>query len=82
MCFLLFFSKMIYSMRILPMTAQPPESQHNPHANSPALRSPAAAVPVINSAELLNGVREIRIRHGEEMYRLRLTKNDKLILHK
>jgi hemin uptake protein HemP len=36
----------------------------------------------ITSAELLRGAREILIRHGEESYRLRLTRNGKLILHK
>lgn len=64
------------------MTAQPSESQHNSDAHSPALQPPAADAPVVNSMDLLKGLREIRIRHGEEMYRLRLTKNDKLILHK
>ncbi len=36
----------------------------------------------LNSEELLQGNREIRIRHGEEIYRLRLTRNGKLILQK
>lgn len=36
----------------------------------------------IDSAELLEGQRELFIRHGAEIYRLRLTRNGKLILHK
>ncbi len=36
----------------------------------------------ISSAELLRGEKEIWIRHGEEIYRLRLTRSGKLILQK
>ncbi|PJK11363.1 hypothetical protein CO614_03745 [Lysobacteraceae bacterium NML120232] len=36
----------------------------------------------ISSAALLQGEREIVIRHGNEFYRLRHTRNDKLILTK
>ncbi len=36
----------------------------------------------INSSSLLLGEKEVLIVHGEETYRLRLTKNDKLILQK
>jgi hemin uptake protein HemP len=36
----------------------------------------------ISSEELLRGAKEIWIRHGEEMYRLRLTRSGKLILQK
>jgi hemin uptake protein HemP len=35
-----------------------------------------------DSRELLRGAREILIRHGGETYRLRHTRNDKLILTK
>jgi hemin uptake protein HemP len=34
------------------------------------------------SEALLQGQREVLIRHGEEVYRLRLTKQGKLILYK
>ncbi|MDA7950864.1 MAG: hemin uptake protein HemP [Pirellulaceae bacterium] len=34
------------------------------------------------SEELLKGSKEIEITHGSETYRLRLTRNGKLILHK
>lgn len=36
----------------------------------------------IDSARLLQGRNEILIRHGSEVYRLRHTRNDKLILTK
>lgn len=36
----------------------------------------------IESNALLRGTREILIRHGGEVYRLRHTRNDKLILTK
>jgi hemin uptake protein HemP len=36
----------------------------------------------ILSAELLSGQREVLIAHCQEVYRLRLTRNDKLILTK
>lgn len=43
---------------------------------------PAENVREIDSAELFQGDREVLIRHHGEVYRLRLTKNDRLILHK
>ncbi|MGH8076436.1 MAG: hemin uptake protein HemP [Lysobacter sp.] len=36
----------------------------------------------IDSNQLLHGTRELIIRHGGETYRLRHTRNDKLILTK
>ncbi len=42
----------------------------------------ASAMPVFDSVRLLQGGREIMIRHGDECYRLRHTRNDKLILTK
>lgn len=53
-------------------------------ATSAAAAEPAAspAVPVLDSRLLLNGGREVLIRHGDECYRLRHTRNDKLILTK
>ncbi len=36
----------------------------------------------LDSAELFRNRREVLIRHGGELYRLRLTKSGKLILHK
>jgi len=47
-------------------------------------RSEGAVVdfPVAESTALLNGHRELRIRHGSDTYRLRLTASGKLILTK
>ena len=36
----------------------------------------------VESGALLRGTRELLIRHGNEVYRLRHTRNDKLILTK
>ena len=36
----------------------------------------------IASSELLRGEAELLIRHGDEIYRLKLTRNGKLILQK
>jgi hemin uptake protein HemP len=36
----------------------------------------------VESNALLRGSREVLIRHGDEVYRLRHTRNDKLILTK
>ena len=41
------------------------------------------AMPAINSDELfIKGAREVKLFHGSEEYRLRITKNQKLILTK
>lgn len=45
------------------------------------LRGPAAGAE-LSSAQLLRGGREVVIRHGDQLYRLRHTRNDKLILTK
>ena len=37
---------------------------------------------LLDSTQLLNGQREILISHGDRLYRLRHTSNDKLILTK
>ena len=39
-------------------------------------------LPAVESAAILQGCRELMIRHGAEMYRLRLTASNKLILTK
>jgi hemin uptake protein HemP len=61
----------------------------HPHAPSHAVEHraverPAAPVDIveIDSKRLLQGHRELYIRHGDECYRLRHTRNDKLILTK
>ncbi|MGH8075963.1 MAG: hemin uptake protein HemP [Lysobacter sp.] len=42
----------------------------------------ASTTSEIASDDLLRGTRELLIRHGGEIYRLRHTRNDKLILTK
>ena len=39
-------------------------------------------VPALNIERLFDGFREVRLVHGCKEYRLRLTRNDKLILTK
>ncbi len=52
-------------------------------ANIPGDVDAAKTVPALNIEQLfVDGFREIRLFHGSEEYRLRLTKNDKLILTK
>ena len=54
-----------------------------PTASTPADEPVATpTMPVLDSRLLLNGGREVLIRHGDECYRLRHTRNDKLILTK
>ncbi|GDY08974.1 hypothetical protein LBMAG52_24600 [Planctomycetia bacterium] len=36
----------------------------------------------VASSELMRGENELLIRHGDELYRLKLTRNGKLILQK
>jgi len=43
-------------------------------------RSPES--PIIDSARLLADRKEVRINHGGRVYRLRVTRNGKLILNK
>lgn len=65
-------------------SAHPQSQTPAPHRSSdarPAAR-PAAATDEIDSSRLLQGQRELVIRHGSQCYRLRHTRNDKLILTK
>ena len=59
-----------------PLVLRGPGSGATPTADSDS------RIPVIDSAALLGGGRELLIRHGGECYRLRHTRNDKLILTK
>jgi hemin uptake protein HemP len=43
---------------------------------------PSARPPVVRTEQLFGAGREIIIKHGEEEYRLRITRADKLILTK
>jgi hemin uptake protein HemP len=51
------------------------EPNDSPPSGYPTLRE-------VNSQELMQGTREIIIRHGEEAYRLSVTRSGKLILRK
>lgn len=53
-----------------------------PAASAPSPVRRVSEAPEIDSARLLDGQREILIRHGNDCYRLRHTRNDKLILTK
>jgi hemin uptake protein HemP len=56
---------------------------HATHAERPSPGgNPTYPHDEVDSARLLRGQREILIRHGSETYRLRHTRNDKLILTK
>jgi hemin uptake protein HemP len=61
-----------------PHTPMPPARATDASAEPASLPTP----PVFDSAHLLQGEREVLIRHGGECYRLRHTRNDKLILTK
>ncbi len=60
------------------MTDTPRPADDDSAADLPA----TVAERVWNSAELLAGAQEVCIDHGGETYRLRLTRNGKLILQK
>ncbi len=57
---------------------QPPSNETPIPADGPREASPRE----YDSSELLQGEKEVLIRHAGEVYRLRLTRNDKLILQK
>lgn len=66
---------------------EPNADIHRLHSTPHAPRSTASITAAgsgtqIDSAALLRGSREVLIRHGGEVYRLRHTRNDKLILTK
>lgn len=62
------------------LAARPP---HPPLPVTRPERAPATpALPEVESLRLLQGQREVLIRHGNDCYRLRHTRNDKLILTK
>lgn len=52
-----------------------------PNAADEAAETPAVT-PHWHSEELLKGTKEVLIQHGTETYRLRLTRQGKLILYK
>jgi len=52
---------------------EPPQGDHSTPPHRPR---------EITSQELLRGEREVLISHGDQLYRLKLTRSGKLILHK
>ncbi len=60
------------------MMAEPEQSDRPAESTPKNAESPS----VVRSEELLKGSQELRIVHAGETYRLRLTRNGKLILHK
>lgn len=67
---------MLVSQETFPMSAVPADP-----GQDRGRAQPSQALE-IDSLRLLQGQRELRIRHGNETYRLRHTRNDKLILTK
>ncbi len=59
----------------------PPEPTPDPRDGNPQEASPSAGR-TLTSDQLFQGLREIQILHAGEVYRLRLTRNGKLILNK
>lgn len=69
----------------MPLHPTNPVVIRRPRLHLVASRSSAPTVVDVGQVEsqaLLNGARELLIRHGGELYRLRHTRNDKLILTK
>lgn len=62
--------------------SHPTDSAHQPTTVEPTAPGTRADVPEVESLGLLQGQREVLIRHGNDCYRLRHTRNDKLILTK
>ena len=60
-----------------------PRTQATAHSSGQTrVDGPVVDFPVADSTALLAGQRELRIRHGSDTYRLRLTASGKLILTK
>ena len=55
-----------------------PPSRSPPEPDPPT----GAPLPLLRSEDLFEGQREVFIRHGDDLYRLRITRSGKLILHK
>ena len=57
-------------------------TDRNKAALQRANKSGSHLTPTIDSVRLFSGHKEIQIRHGDDIYRLRITSNGKLILNK
>ncbi len=65
------------------MASEPPESSLKPAADRRVNTDPPAPAQIVwTSQELLGDHKEVVIQHGELMYRLRQTKQGKLILYR
>lgn len=59
------------------------EPMIDPKIDTPVCQASATRiVREVTSNELLRGENELLIRHGDDLYRLKLTRNGKLILQK
>ena len=58
------------------------ESEKSPAEGLPAPDQAESNPPPLRSEDLLHGRREVQILHGDEIYRLMVTRNGKLILQK
>ena len=67
---------------MLAVHPQPHDVPSHPAHQVSERHAVAADAVEIDSTRLLKGHREVLIRHGNECYRLRHTRNDKLILTK
>ncbi len=59
-----------------------PQPSRGAEGNAAYSATRTASVPTVRSDVLLGGGRELQIVHGHEVYRLLLTRNNKLILQK
>jgi hemin uptake protein HemP len=66
----------------LPDNFDPDGESGSPQSTSPGSRMISIAGHKIDSRDLFIGTREVIIHHGGEVYRLRLTSQNKLILTK
>jgi len=67
---------------MLASRSHPSAFEGTPDPTPPARGQATLPGDELDSARLLHGQREVLIRHGSEVYRLRHTRNDKLILTK
>ncbi len=72
--------------RLLVMQTMNADEPQPPAMPDPALETAAppraTTIPQWQSEQLLRGSKEVLIHHGDEIYRLRLTRQGKLILYK
>ena len=61
-----------------PILPPPPPDRDQPISRAPS----PTEVPVVESDQLFDGRTEVRVRHRGEEYRLRITRQGKLILTK